>query len=494
MKTQIIQLDALDDVASIRDQMSWGQSQRILLVWPNSRTTLHSKLDLLLLQRHARTIGTRLALVCRDQQVNTAADLIGLPVFRTIRLAQHMPWERAALPPPPPSRPGRPLAEIRRARSARIPTPPGNPALRKAAAAAAMLAFGTLLSIFIPRATITLEPQYRSQSLELTLTADSTLFTFNLGGQTPYRQTRQTLEGRQSLPTTGQAAIALEAARGTALFTNLTDTEITIPAGTRLRPTDPAAPAFLTLEELILGGAPGTQAEVSIEAASPGPTGNLPANSLAALEGDLGLSVSVTNPEPLAGGRAQSAPAAAPSDLEELYAQLLESLWDSALAETQAQFPGALVLTARPEDYSILEEAYSLAPGEPGQTLELLLRAEFAIAYIPAEVLQAFAQTVLDASLPPDYHPVPNSITISPLDIPTPLEEGVFVVPVRLTRNLQANIEPLAVARQVSGKSPAAATSQLSATLPLASPVEIHLSPTWWPWLPWLPIQLRINP
>ena len=35
MKTAIVQLDAFDNVISIREKISWSKTQRILLVWPN---------------------------------------------------------------------------------------------------------------------------------------------------------------------------------------------------------------------------------------------------------------------------------------------------------------------------------------------------------------------------------------------------------------------------------------------------------------------------
>lgn len=496
MKTQIIQLDSQDDVASVRDKISWGQSDRILLVWPNQRAALHNKLDLLLLQRHAAATGSRLALVSRDASASAAAAEIGLPIFRTIRLAQSMPWERAPLPERQPRPTSGRYDELRAQRgAANKPLPkPENPTLRIVAFFIAILAFASLLSIFVPRATLTLQPETRSQSLQLNLIADSNLPTFNLGGQLPYRRATHIMEGRQSLPTTGQAAIALEPARGTALLSNLTDLEITIPAGARIRTVDSNAPAFFTLVEVTLGSTPGAQAEVRIEAESAGTAGNLPVNSLTAIEGDLGLSVSVSNPEALTGGLAQSARAAAPEDLEAAYSALLNSLWISAQEEIQVQQPGVLLLDTQPDSYAILEEDYSLSPGEPGNELELLLRVEFSIAYIPDKLLADFATAVLDASPASGFEPILGSTTVSLIDVPIRLESGNYQAVVLISRNLQAALDPLAISREISGNSPARAAARLSETLALVSPPQIQVAPAWWPWLPLLPAQFQINP
>jgi hypothetical protein len=63
VKEQIIHLDPLDDYSAVRDKMGWAQTDRILLVVPTQgRDRLFKRqLDLLLTQRHAATLGAKLA-------------------------------------------------------------------------------------------------------------------------------------------------------------------------------------------------------------------------------------------------------------------------------------------------------------------------------------------------------------------------------------------------------------------------------------------------
>ena len=66
MKTQILQLESHDDAISTRDKMGWGQTRRVLLIWPARGRVLTRQLDLILLLRHSLTLGVQLALVMDD--------------------------------------------------------------------------------------------------------------------------------------------------------------------------------------------------------------------------------------------------------------------------------------------------------------------------------------------------------------------------------------------------------------------------------------------
>lgn len=497
MKTQIIQLDPQDDYAVASDKMSWGQSDRILLVWPARRSALHGKLDLQLLARHARTLGARLALVSREPEVIAAAADVGLPVFRTIRLAQRIPWEIAPESglPAPARRPGPALAALKTARQvARTSRPPLSPVLRKGLLVAGLAAVASLVLVFVPRAEIILQPQTSSQSLTLDITADPSLTTYNLGGQLPLRYLTLTLEGRQSQLSTGQTAIPLAAATGTARFTNLTAEALTIPAGTFLRPTDPAAPRFFTQAEVTLDSTPGAEVDVAIEAEHPGAGGNIPAAGLAAIEGDLGLQVAVTNPEPTSGGREQSSRAAAVEDYDQLRLALLDALWGSALEEARNDPTIGLVLQATPNEYAVLEETFSLEPGQPGEELSLLLRVEFNVAYIPAQTLEAFAQAVLDATLPTGFAAQPATLSVSLVDVPTESSEGQFRAQALISRSLHSRLPAAEIAARLTGQPPSRAAEILTASYPLAAAPQIHIQPGGWPLLPFFPSLIQVNP
>ena len=92
MKTYILRLEPHDDLVSTRDKMGWAKDSRILLVWPEKGRLLNRRLDLILLQRHSRELGSQLALVTRDPEVHYFAPRLGIPVFRSLNKAQGQHW------------------------------------------------------------------------------------------------------------------------------------------------------------------------------------------------------------------------------------------------------------------------------------------------------------------------------------------------------------------------------------------------------------------
>ena len=88
MKTHLIFLEPFDDIISLRDKMQWGKSSRILIVWPRSRTPLlNRRLDVLLMQRQADSLGAQLAFVTKDSQARYYARELEIPVFANARQA-----------------------------------------------------------------------------------------------------------------------------------------------------------------------------------------------------------------------------------------------------------------------------------------------------------------------------------------------------------------------------------------------------------------------
>src|SRR5512143_993059 len=93
MKLQIIQLEPYDDVVSVRDRLSFVNTERVLLVWPRRGEILKRKLDLVLIQREAARRGARLALVTAAPDVlENAADL-NISTFPSVTASQQAPWK-----------------------------------------------------------------------------------------------------------------------------------------------------------------------------------------------------------------------------------------------------------------------------------------------------------------------------------------------------------------------------------------------------------------
>ena len=104
-----------------------------------------------------------------------------------------------------------------------------------------------------------------------------------------------TASGEQSARVATQSSIPDSKAHGVAKFKNLTQSDVAIPAGDDcLQPFPGGRGQFATLNDTHLPGNVNAVVEVPIVSVSGGAIGNVPANSILAIEGNLGLSASVT--------------------------------------------------------------------------------------------------------------------------------------------------------------------------------------------------------
>ena len=122
MKTHVIQLDRHDDVTSVTDKITWSKSNRVLLVWPRRGQVLNRPLDLQLIQRACAGLGADLACVADDNDVLDHAKELGIPVFRSAKVAQRLPWQRQRHKKSFDPHPLQPTARSNAAGSRRVPT------------------------------------------------------------------------------------------------------------------------------------------------------------------------------------------------------------------------------------------------------------------------------------------------------------------------------------------------------------------------------------
>jgi hypothetical protein len=497
MKTHILHLETYDDLHSIQDKIDWGHSESVLLVLPIRRPPLQRKLDLLLLQRHAQATGARIALVTRNRRVKEFAALLEIPVFRSLRQAQQIPWQVVDLHvernlPQRPKRKNMKKLQRTTSRDKNSETPM-HPVVRWTAFIFGLSAFLAVLAALFPSAEIKLTPQTQSQEIKIGLSANPALVSTNPVGVLPAEIISKVVEGRAELDASGTQAIPQQAASGEVVFTNLTDLAIDIPAGTIVRTLDDTPVRFATSEDAELPAEAGSSIEVAVGALNPGTGGNLPAESLVTVEGELALSVTVINPEQTSGGTEQNSATPTLTDYDSLRESLLDDLWQTALAETESsQNPGDFIVYSNPIGVSILEEEYTPPEPQPSDKLELLLRVEYQIMVVPWEALKTVGNFNLDAALPYGFSTYPEEIIILAMDIPEIDENKIARWEVLAQRPIFQKIGTGYAARLTAGRTISSAAETLQSELRLAEPPEIQLFPHWWPWMPFLPLRIQI--
>jgi len=497
MKTQIIQLDSYDDLISTKDKIGWGKGSRIVLVWPLLGKPFNSKLELKLLLRHSRRLGGELALVTRDAEVAANAEEVGIPVFRSLRKAQQTAWEMPEQPAFEPREPApNRLRQLRQsvlllAARSRM----SNPLIRTGLFILGMLAFLAIAALLLPGAEIRLSPLSETQEINIEVTASTAIASYNLAGALPAESMRITVEGRDSLATSGTITIPERAATGEVVFSNLSDQDVSVPQGTVVHSEGDSAVRFVTTAGGTVPGEVGGSLTLTVTAANPGSSGNLEAGSLVVIEGPLSLSLAVTNPEPTTGGSELNSAAPAEGDYAQLKGQLLTTLTEGALNEAASGLAADdIILSTQPELVEIIEQSYEPSSSEqPATELALTLRATFEIVFVRGETVRQMVEAILDAQVAEGYTPQEGSLTIEQLGAPRITADGEASWRLKAQRTVIAALPQAEVLNLVLGLRPEQASQKLSEAFELAAPPQISTWPSWWPWLPSLPFRISID-
>ncbi|MCA1899873.1 MAG: baseplate J/gp47 family protein [Chloroflexi bacterium] len=493
MKTQIIALESHDDLISVRDKLSWAKTPRILLVLPKSAKVNLRLLDWKVLQRHADSLGAQLGLVTRRASVKRDAASLGIPVFDSTAAAQREPWNiparkrRRVL-----KAPRRDLRTLHdEIHNKREPALLSSLPARAAIFTAGVLAFLALAGLFIPRAALTLYPEEKKQSVVISIAASDSTREVSLRGLVPAREADAVVSAEESLSISSRISVPKSKSKGIVRFTNLSQNEVNIPAGATV--TTSSGFRFVTLNEVRLPPGMGRFVETPVEALQAGEQGNVAENTINLIEGSLGLSVSVSNPQPLSGGSNVMEIGATEEDRARLRGATVETLLRKAEAELRAALKeGDLLFSDTVEPAEIIEEVFAPLPGEPGNVLTLKMKVRFTARYVSAEDLLQLSLLALDASLEDGFEAA-GAPAYQATTAPFSGADGVVRFEIEASRPLLRRIDKMAVFALVRGLNPRQARAALTSTLSLRQSPKIEMTPSWYPWLPLIPFNLSIT-
>ena len=496
MKTQIVYLEPHDDLNSVRDKLNWTQASRVILVWPGRGRVLTRRFDLVMLQRFASNKGTQIALVTLDPDVLLQAEDLHIPTFESLEPQPEKAWrvrgERKATKPVS----SKENSSLNPAHRPDRDSTPMSRAPRIAAFSLGLLAILVLVILLVPKAEILVQPEAKDVN-------ETTTVPLEFGGAngiaTPARLTarkiRAEIEGQMRATTTGTTAQADQPAYGEVTFTNLTTQSLAIPTGTTVRTFDANAPYFLTQSRVNLDAEEGAQVTVEVLAAQPGPEGNVPADSIQAIDGILGLSASVSNAAPTIGGSLEYRRAVSPADQSQLRQELQEDLFAEAhqalLGMTQEGediIPGSIHIT------KILEERFSNDVGDAADSLELSLIYEFeGIVFSPDE-LNFVLEQILAQNLSPGENIQPESLdiyNIADIVYDPDIENTEIVVSVSAT--VFDELDPSVLSTIVRGKPIDEAVKDLENERSIEAVLGVDISPSWIRIFPLLDLQIHIR-
>ena len=275
-------------------------------------------------------------------------------------------------------------------------------------------------------------------------------------------------------------------------FQNLTDQIVLVPTGTVVS-TANSSSRFITQRETRVPAGPGEEASAPIKAILPGSRSNLAMNRITAVEGDLGVIVTVNNSSPISGGSMAPSPAPNPDDRLQLKEDLTSSLAQNALQEIEnALQSGDILLTEIPTQIRVVSESYHPEDLQPASELGLTLRLDFSAPYVAAEDIDEFANAILDANLPAGYTAIPGSLMVKQLTTPI-FDNGVTNSwRIQLSRALHSEPSSEEAINLALGRKPDQASQMLVENLAISGAPRFVTSPTWWPVIPFISIRVDV--
>ncbi len=505
MKLQVIQLEPYDDIVSVRDRLSFVGAERVLLVWPASGAILQRKLDLVLIQRQAARCGIRLALVTHNRVVAEHADELNISVFSSSDAGSKVRWKRSRnkvfvdRADKPDELDRYELMEV--ASRFRVQPPAQVARQRIVRAVTAVILAATLLTlgmIVLPSASVRVYIARDQLTTTVRLIADPTIAIENIStGHVPALLVSNIIVQRQAtIPASGSADIPSASATGTVIFTNQTSQKVTIPAGTIVSTLNGVHPArFQTLTEYVID-AKGT-AEVTIQATpdSAGPVGNVEANLINNIEGDLSNKLAVRNANPTRGGTLRQQSIVTKDDQTRLLTLLRDqirttSIADITLTSTQFIAPGSIQIAEERPDWT----TYSAFVGDKVDTLTLTLKVRVQALVIDELAARKAAYASL-ARLLGNRQIVVDSIAyqrgrVDPVDA-----KGQAAFLITASGDAVTDVDPESVRGRLAGVSLSDARATLERTLLLdpRRPPQIEVLPAVFGRLPFLPVRIDVT-
>ncbi len=439
-------------------------------------------------------LGAHLGLISHSEKIRRAAQELGIPVFDSSVEAQQNKWPEKTYHTHLHRRNQRTdLRRLHAASQAEEAAWSTQPIVRMIAFSLGVFAVLALLGLYVPSATIILTPEIKTQSVILNITASQEVTDVGLSGSLPIHQTSVVVEGSKTISVTSTAIVPDEPAHGVASFYNLTTAIVSIPTGTVIRTSGNLLQRFSTTTNGVLEAGIGKTIEIPILSLAAGSAGNLPAKSLVFIEGGLGASIGVNNPEPSTGGTDRTI--VTPSDLDHtrLKTALLIELRRQAI-EKMIQFlerdsiilPNSITMTKK------LSEYFLPAEKQPSDTLTLIVQAEFQAQYSAGEDIHALEKAALDANIPAWYEAVPATMTVTDPGLPLTDSIGLTHWQIQLARSLRFYIDSRAIAHMVQGLPLATARQRLGAIPSNQNPI-VRLSPSWWPWMPFVGFRISVS-
>jgi hypothetical protein len=482
VKTQIIHLEPHDDLASVLDKVNWVKAERLILVWPGRNRVLTDKLDLRLIQRSVERRAGQIGIVSLDPDAQANASSLGIPVFEELDTLHAQNWLEKPVEKSISSKRSEDRADLYKLQDVYLSRSGGQipTAIRITLFTLAIILVLVAFVSLIPSVEITVRPvrEEYQEILSFPISRSSSQYPDYL------RVDQVRVDGSVRIPTSGKTFEPGDFAQGVIEFKNLNDEVVVIPAGTTVRVPGSDELYFTTQSRITLLAEIDSSRRGEIVASLPGARGNVAAGQITAVDGQLGLLVSVQNPEATTGGKDVIRSAVSISDLNQSKAQLEMQLLAQARELMQAnQLPTEELLLESLEIEELLSEQFDREVGDTADTVELKMDVVAQVLIVDLKALNQHVQENLSSSIASGKEIVPESLEIMSVQLSDPSPEGTMRLQVVASYELFNALSKLEIAKAVRGMQPLNAQRLLADEYPQNN-FEIILRPHWFPLVP----------
>jgi hypothetical protein len=346
-----------------------------------------------------------------------------------------------------------------------------------------------LLLVLLPEAEIEITPATRLQEMQFTIKADPRVEQGNISGLVPMRTISIEVTETETKNSSGTINVGDNPATGELEVRNLTDSEITVPAGTIFRTLMEPIQRYQSTKPIKLAPQIGSTAKVPIQAINPGEAGNVEKEMVTGVEGQIGLWIEVTNPQNLENGSDRQIAAPTEQDLRDLEKVLALELEKSAIKAMQAAEEGSIILPESIKIEEVLTQIQDPEIGTPADTMTLKSTAQYSGSFIDVKDIQNTANLIMDANLPKGYKPSENPVEVEVLS--TNELEGSFLI--KASRNISARVSPDQISQFAAGKTPEAFLSSLPRIIEVGETPIIQIRPFFLGRFPFLSMRIHIE-
>ncbi len=454
-----------DDVASVTGKIDTAEFIDVVLVVPRAARRLRQPSAWAHLAAHARRRGMVLRVVSPRRDVRAHARANGLRAVSRLRQLQRTGLQVTI---------GGHTLRAPRIRFGGI--------FRLVAIVAVVGALALLVLYRVPSATITIVPEAEefttSREVRVSPVADSSDIEQNMIRAVSIRETVTTLI---TTATTGEAEVGEAVASVTLVFSNTSDEDVDVPAGTEVS-DDEEVVTFVTDQSVVV--AAGSTVEVAARSSIAGSLGNVEAGVLVVVDG-FPDDVTVSNPTAASGGSDELVPAVSEEDVarvsaiaDDVLREIAERSLANLLDEGVSFFPETL-------STAIFSSVPLQQLDEPAEVLLVEYTIVVSAFGLSPTVTSAFGAAMIREELPEGFELLPGTATVSAVgDIRT--EAGQMFVTLEASGMIADVTAARDLAPELTGLQPAEASAIIEERLELLGPPDITISPTIIPWR-WLP-------